>query len=206
MIENIEDYFTKGCGRCARFETPACSVKTWQAGLDQLRQICVTTGLTETVKWGQPCYMHAGRNIVVFGALQKDFRISFFNAALLQDPENILKRAGPNSKDKDLITFTSIDQVTRMESVLRSYLSEAMGYAERGIKPQKVEHTLDLPDELIEALAADPELSAAFDKLTPGRQRSYVINLNGAKQSQTRIKRIAKFRAKILAGKGALDR
>ena len=149
--------------------------------------------------------MHAGRNIVIFGALQKDFRISFFNATLMKDPENILKQAGRNSQDRDLIDFASVDQMNRMESALRRYLSETMAYAEGGIKPPKVAQSLDFPDELLEALVADPKLSEAFDQLPPGRQRCYVNDLNGAKQSQTRINRIAKFRPKILAGKGALD-
>ena len=93
-----------------------------------------------------------------------------------------------------------------MEPIIISYLKEAMGYAEAGIKPPKEQYELELPDELIEALDSDPELAEAFHSLTPGRQKSYVINLNSAKKPETRISRIVKFRDKIIAGKGATER
>jgi uncharacterized protein YdeI (YjbR/CyaY-like superfamily) len=93
-----------------------------------------------------------------------------------------------------------------MEATIIAYLREAMGYAEAGIKPPKQQHELVLPDELIGAMDADPQLAEAFHNLTPGRQRSYVINLSSAKASATRVSRIAKFRAHIMAGKGANER
>lgn len=206
MITKIEDYFAKGCGRCARFDTPDCATRQWAAGLADLRRICRAAGLSETVKWGHPCYMHAGRNIAIIGALRGDFRLSFFNAALMADPQRVLERQGPNTKHPDMIRFTDNAQVMAMEPVLRAYLAEAMGYAEAGLKPVKEPQDLDLPEELIEALDADPELSEAFHGLTPGRQRSYVILLGSAKTSQTRVARVAKFRSHILAGKGATER
>ena len=206
MITEIEDYFTKGCGRCERFATPDCSTRQWSRGLNDLRRICLGSGLVETVKWAHPCYMHEGRNIAVVGAFRGDFRISFFNAALMKDPEGVLQRQGPNTQHPDMIRFANNAQVAEMEPVILSYLKEAMGYAEAGIKPAKEEGEIQLPDELVEALDADPELAEAFHNLTPGRQKSYVINLNSAKQSSTRVSRIAKFRDKILAGKGATER
>lgn len=163
-------------------------------------------GLVETVKWGHPCYMHAGRNIVLIGALRGNFRMSFFKAALLKDREGILERQGPNTQNPDVIRFDRNKQVIEMEPVLRAYLAEAMEYAEAGIKPVKKPVEIELPEELAEALDADPELAEAFHALTPGRQRSYVINLNGAKKPDTRIARIAKFRDHILAGNGATER
>ncbi len=206
MITDIEDYFVKGCGRCDRFDTPACSTKRWESGLRKLRQICRQADLLETVKWAHPCYMHAGRNIAIIGAFRKDFRLSFFDAALLRDPKGILERQGPNTKHPDMIRFTSNNEVQAKEPVIRSYLVEAMGYAAAGVKPPKDESELDLPDELVAALDADPELAEAFHELTPGRRKSYVINLNAAKQPETRTRRIAKFRDKIIAGKGAMER
>lgn len=206
MITNIEDYFSKGCGRCPRFATADCSTRQWSRGLDELRRICLATGLVETVKWGHPCYMHADRNIVLIGALRSDFCISFFNAALMKDPDGVLEKRGPNTQHADMIRFTNNSQVANMEPVIVTYLIEAMGYAEQGIKPPKKKGELDLPDELLEALESDPELADAFQRLTPGRQKSYVINLKSAKKPETRISRIAKFRDKIIAGKGALER
>ena len=206
MITDIEDYFTKGCGRCERFGRPECSTRQWDEGLKKLRKICVGAGLEETLKWAHPCYMHAGRNIAILGALRGDFRISFFNAGLLNDPEDVLVKQGPNTRHPDMISFTGNAQVAEMELVILSYLREAMGYAEAGIKSSKEESEIELPDELIEAMDGDPELADAFHSLTPGRQKSYVINLSGAKKSETRVARVAKFRDKILAGKGAMER
>ncbi len=206
MISNIEDYFSKGCGRCNRFDTADCSTKQWSAGLADLRRVCLDAGLVESVKWGHPCYMHADRNIAIIGAFRKDFRLSFFNAALMKDAEGVLEKQGQNTQHADMIRFADNAQVAAMESVIVSYLHEAMQYAEAGIKPPKVHRALDLPPELVEALDCDPELAEAFNALTPGRQKSYVINLSSAKKSATRVSRIAKFRDKIIAGKGAQER
>lgn len=206
MITDIEDYFSKGCGRCERFATPECSTRQWASGLGDLRKICRESGLFETVKWGHPCYVHEGRNVAIIGAFRGDFRLNFFNAALMKDPESLLEKQGPNTQHAGMIRFTDNAQVARIGPVILSYLKEAKGYAEAGIKPPKEERDIELPDELVEALDADPDLAEAFHALTPGRQRSYVINLNSAKTSATRMSRIAKFREKILSGKGATER
>ena len=94
MIADIEDFFSKGCGRCKRFATADCSARLWQRGLTDLRRICLASGLIETVKWGHPCYMHIGRNIAVIGAYRGDYRLSFFNAALMKDPAGVLEKRG----------------------------------------------------------------------------------------------------------------
>jgi uncharacterized protein YdeI (YjbR/CyaY-like superfamily) len=206
MITEIEDFFTLGCGRCERFATPDCSTRFWIDGLNALRAICRDAGLIETVKWAHPCYMHAGRNIAIFGAFRDNFRLSFMNAALLKDPDGVLERQGPNTQHADMIRFTDSAQPAAMAGTIRAYLREAMGYAEAGILPERTERVLDMPDELVDALDNDPELAEAFHALTPGRQKSYLFNLNAAKAAATRISRIEKFRPHILAGKGALER
>ena len=206
MITDIEDFFAKGCGRCPRFDTKDCSTKRWQSGLAKLREICRSRGLVETVKWGHPCYMHAGRNIALIGAFQKDFRLTFFNAALMKDPDGILEKAGPNTQNPGVIRFAANDGPQELEAVVTAYLEEAMEYAEEGKKPLKDDSVPDLPDELVEALDSDPELSEAFHALTRGRQRSYVIQLNSAKTPETRMRRIEKYRDRIIAGKGAMER
>jgi uncharacterized protein YdeI (YjbR/CyaY-like superfamily) len=206
MIADIEEFFLNGCGRCERYATSDCSARQWNGGLARLREICLGVDLIETVKWGHPCYMYADRNIVIIGALRDDFRLSFFNAALMKDPDGVLERQGPNTQHPDMIRFWSNSQVVKMKSVIESYLIEAMGYAKSGIKPPKQKMEVQLPDELLEALESDPILANAFYGLTPGRQRSYVINLNSAKKAETRISRINMFRDKILAGKGATER
>jgi uncharacterized protein YdeI (YjbR/CyaY-like superfamily) len=206
MISVIEEYFTSGCGRCERFATPDCAVRLWSGGLLALRKICLDAGLVEVVKWGHPCYMHAGRNVVILGALRGSYRISFFHAALMKDPGGVLEKQGPNARHADMIRFTSNSPAAKMKSTIAAYLKEAMGYAEAGIKPPKEQDELELPEELVDALRADSELSEAFYGLSPGRQRSYVINLNSAKKSATRVARIGKFRDRILARKGATER
>ncbi len=206
MIVDIDDYFSKGCGRCNRFGTDDCSTRAWRDGLTALREICRAAGLKEAVKWGHPCYMHAKRNIAIIGAFRGDFRLSFFNAALMTDPDNVLEKQGPNTRHPDMIRFTSNDGPQQKEYLLLAYLAEAKGYAEAGTTPSKDDSALQLPDELVEALSTDTRLSEAFHALTPGRQKSYVINLSGARKAETRVKRITKFREKIIAGKGATER
>jgi uncharacterized protein YdeI (YjbR/CyaY-like superfamily) len=206
MITDIDDYFSRGCGRCERFATADCSTQRWDGGLRDLRQLCLDAGLAEAVKWGHPCYMQADRNIVVLGAFRNDFRLSFFNAALMQDPEGVLERQGPNTRHPDMIRFDDNARVAELKPVILSYLNEAIGYAKAGIVAPKDEGAIELPDELAEALGSDPELADAFHRLTPGRQKSYVINVNSAKKPETRFSRIARFRDRILAGKGANER
>jgi len=206
MISDPDQFFLKGCGRCDRFATPDCSTRRWIDGLNNLRRICLDMGLRETVKWAHPCYMHAGRNIAIFGALRGDFRLSFMNAGLLRDSEGVLEPQGPNSQTPSMIRFTDVRQVGEMEPAIRSYLRQLMDHAEAGTKPPKVDREIDMPDELTEALDADPELAGAFQALTPGRQKSYMFDLNQAKQTATRVARIEKFRGKIIAGKGAMER
>jgi len=206
MITDANVYFTDGCGRCARFGTPDCSTKLWHDGLLALRKLCLESGLVETAKWGHPCYMHAGRNIALFGAFRGDYRLTFFNAALLKDPEGLLKPAGPNAQVSGTLFLTDNGQVETLAPTISAYLREAMDYAEAGTLPPKIVTELEMPEELVEALDSDPELAEAFHELTPGRQKSYIYNLNSAKKSETRVSRIAGFRDKIIAGKGALDR
>jgi uncharacterized protein YdeI (YjbR/CyaY-like superfamily) len=206
MITGIEDYFSKGCGRCERFATPDCSTRRWEAGLAHLRRLCRDAGLQETVKWGHPCYIAHGRNIALFGAFREDFRLSFFDAALMTDPEGILEKAGPNTRHAGTIRFTQNVQVAALEPQILAYLKEAAGYAKAGIKAPKEPIAIDLPEELVVALDSDPEFAEAFVALTPGRQKSYLIALSSAKTSATRTARIATFRDKVLAGKGATER
>lgn len=206
MITAVDDFFTQGCGRCERFATADCSTRQWAEGLLALRRLCLDLGLVEAVKWGHPCYLHHGRNVAIIGALRGDFRLSFFNAALMKDPAQVLERQGPNTRHPDAIRFTGNDQVATKAAAIRACLQEAMGYAEAGIRPPRASEDLELPVELSDALQADPLLADAFHRLTPGRQRSYVIHLNAAKKAETRVSRILACRDRILAGKGAQER
>jgi uncharacterized protein YdeI (YjbR/CyaY-like superfamily) len=206
MITDPDDFFLKGCGRCERFATADCSTRPWVAGLEALRRICLDLGLEETVKWAHPCYMHAGRNIAMIAAFRGDFRLHFMNPGLLRDTEGVLQTNGPNSQTPSMIRFTAVAQVGELEPVIRAYLRQLIDHAEAGTKLAKVAREIDMPDELVEALDADPDLAEAFRALTPGRQKSYLFALNQAKQSATRVARIEKCRPGIMAGKGAMER
>ena len=206
MITDPDDYFTQGCGRCDRFATPDCSTRRWIEGLNQLRRICRDEGLAETVKWAHPCYTHQDRNIALLGAFRGDFRLNFMNPGLLQDTYGVLEPQGPESRTPSTIRFTDPAMVGEREPAIRDYLRQLMAHAQAGTRAPRTTREIDMPDELTDALDADPELSEAFQALTPGRRNSYLINLNQAKQPATRSARIEKFRDKIIAGKGALER
>lgn len=206
MITDVEDFFALGCGRCARFATPDCSTRFWLPGLLRLRALCGAAGLSEVAKWGHPVYMHAGRNIAILGAFRGDFRLTFFNAALLSDPKGLLERQGPNTRHPDCLRFTDNAAPQAMAAAIRDFLAQCMTHAEAGTLPPKGRAEVDLPAALVEALDADPELAEAFHALTPGRQKSHVLQVNGAKTLATKQARIARARPKILAGKGATER
>jgi uncharacterized protein YdeI (YjbR/CyaY-like superfamily) len=206
MITDPDVFFRDGCGRCDRFATQDCSARLWAAGLAELRALCLGAGLTETAKWGHPTYMHAGRNIAIFGAHRGDMRLTFFKAALLRDEGGVLEKQGPNTQNPDMICFRNPSEVAEKAAIVKAYLTEAMGYASAGILPEKTPRVVDMPPELIEALDFDPDLAEAFSALTPGRQKSWAFHLNTTQNPATRIARIARARGKILAGKGALER
>lgn len=205
MITDPDVYFAKGCGRCDRFATPDCSVQHWLAGVTALRRLCLAAGLTETAKWGHPCYMHAGRNVAMIAAFRDTFRLTFFDAALPPDPAGILEKRGPNSRAADQISLTDATAVDAMAPVLRDYLAAARAMAEQD-RPARPRAELALPDELAEALEADPVLAEAFNALTPGRQRSWALHLVSSANPATRRARIEKGRDRIIAGKGATER
>lgn len=205
-MENRPIYFDDGCGRCARFQTDDCSARHWSAGLEILRDICLAQGLQESIKWSHPCYTYADRNIAILGAFRTDFRITFMNAELLSDNAGVLVRAGDQSQVANVIKFHSDQDVRQAASDIIGFISQLKDQAVRGIKPPRKATAIDIPDMLVSVLADDDELRAAFDRLTPGRQKSYVLLVNSAKRDDTKIARIIKSRDKILQGKGALER
>lgn len=206
-IATSDDYFQNGCGRCERFSTPECATQVWRTELAVLRQLCLSLGLQEVLKWGCPCYVHAGRNIAIVGALRQSLCIGFFDAALLSDPQGLLQRAGPRARQADVLRFRSSEELAAQAATVQDLLQQAMACAQVGQRPDKTaREPLSLPDELRLALAEDAELAWAFERLTPGRQRSYVIHLEAAKKPQTRLSRLANLRSHILAGKGVSER
>lgn len=202
----IDAYLKDGCGRCALGGTPECKVHDWQKELVLLRAIMLDCGLTEQLKWKVPCYTIDDRNVALITALKDHASISFFKGALLKDPHAVLTKPGENSQATRVIRFTSASEVRRLTPTLKAYIQEAIEVERAGSKVEfKAKHELVIPVELESKFAALPALRAAWDKLTPGRQRGYVLYITGAKQSPIRIARIEKVTPAILEGRGLHD-
>jgi uncharacterized protein YdeI (YjbR/CyaY-like superfamily) len=203
---DVDVFFVNGCGRCALGATPACKVNTWKEELVLLRQILLQSGLTETRKWGVACYMHGANNVALLSALKHCATLSFFKGALMTDPEKLLQKPGENSQAMRYLRFTSTGQVNDQRLHINAYLMEAVGIEEAGQKVSfKPPQEQVMPEELTNVLNNDPDLAAAFHKLTPGRRRGYILFFGAAKQPKTRLERISKCRENILQGKGMQD-
>lgn len=163
-------------------------------------------GLEETYKWSQPCYMFQKKNILLVSALKEYAALAFFKGALLADQEKILIAPGPNSQSARQIRFTSVKQIMEMESVLKAYVFEAIEVEKLGLKVHFKEEQELIPEELQQRFEELPELRSAFEALTPGRQRGYLLHFSQPKQSKTRESRIDKSMVKIFNGKGLNDR
>lgn len=201
----VDDYLATGCGRCALGGTPECRVHLWSKELILLRDIVMSCGLTETRKWGVPCYTVEGKNAVMIGAFKDCCTLSFMKGALIPDPKGLLTKPGENTQAARVIRFTDADTIVKLQPSLRKLILEAVQVEKEGKTYAFAEAPEALPEELQEMLDEDEDLRNAFYKLTPGRQRGYIIFISGAKQSATRISRILKNRDKILAGKGMMD-
>ncbi len=202
----IDDFLQEGCGRCPLGGTPECKVHTWSSELKLLRKIVLSSGLTEELKWKQPCYTLDGKNVVIVSAFKDSAILSFFKGALLNDSEGILEKAGENSQSARLLRFTSTKSIRAVESTLKAYLAQAIQIERDGLRvPMNAKHELVLPEELEKKFESLPQLREAFEALTPGRQRGYIIFITGAKQSKTREARIDKCIPQIMEGRGLHD-
>jgi len=182
-------------------------VGAWRDELAALRAILLDCELTEEVKWRQPCYTFEGGNVAILGEMKAHGIVSFFKGSLLEDPAGVLVKPGENSRAGRLIPFTSVGEVTAMEPILRAYVAEAIEIEKAGLKVDFTrDAVLEPPSELLVKFDEDPGLKAAFDALTPGRRRGYVLHFTEPKQSKTRTARIEKATPRILAGKGRHDR
>lgn len=180
--------------------------KTWRAELLALREILLDTPLAEEIKWRQPCYTFGGANLIIMGELKACATLGFLKGSLLKDPEGILEPVGQNARAAMMVRFTSVDDVRKLEPTLRKYIAEAIDLERAGAKidwSQGAE--VPVPAELEAQFVEMPELRDAFAKLTPGRQRAYLLHFNGAKQSATRASRIEKCTPMILEGIGLDD-
>jgi uncharacterized protein YdeI (YjbR/CyaY-like superfamily) len=180
--------------------------KRWQNELTELRRIVLDSDLTEDVKWRVPCYTLDGKNVLFLGHMKESCVISFIKGALLKDPKRILIQQTENSQSVRVIRFTDVQEITKLEPVLKSYINEAIAIERAGLKVQfKKASEFKVPEEFQAKLDESPALKTAFHSLTPGRQRGYLLHFAGAKQSKTRAARVEKCMKRILKGKGLDD-
>lgn len=199
----VDLFFIDGCGRCKLYKTAACKVHTWKLELQALRQIALNSGLTEELKWKQPCYTINGKNIIIVSAFKESCIINFMKGALLTDPRAILEMPGENSNSSRFIRFKNIDRIIELENTITEYIKEAIEIEQSGLKiiSKKVED-YPMPEELNQEFKSDIAFKNAFYSLTPGRQKAYLIYYSSAKQSATKISRIQKTKEAIFNGKG----
>jgi uncharacterized protein YdeI (YjbR/CyaY-like superfamily) len=206
MNPKVDLYFADGCGRCPLKATPQCKVNSWQEEMRLLRNILLGTSLTEEIKWGVPCYTFEKGNVIILSAFKEYCSLSFFKGALLNDPIGILEKHGENTQAGRLIKFTHVQEIIDLEPVLKSYIHEAIEVEKAGLKVVLKKNPEPFPEEFQDVLDEDPALGMAFDALTPGRQRGYILHFSAPKQSKTRTARVIKCVSKILEGKGLNDR
>lgn len=180
--------------------------KKWQKEQEQLREIVLECGLAEELKWGVPCYMHQKSNIVLIHSFKEYCALLFFKGALLKDTDDILIQQSANVQAARQIRFTNLQEIIDLKSVLKTYIFEAVEIEKAGLKVH-LKKTAEFPvsDEFQQKLDENPDLKKAFDALTPGRQRAYLLHFSQPKQAKTRESRVEKYIPAIFEGKGLND-
>ena len=183
--------------------------KQWKGEFEKLRQIVLDSDivLTEDFKWMHPCYTLNGKNVVLIHGFKAYCALLFHKGALLKDPMDILVQQTQNVQAARQIRFTSLEQILTLEPILKTYLQAAAAVEKAGLKVAfKTTAEFDMPDEFQARLDRDPALKSAFEALTPGRQRSYLLYFSSAKLTETRVARIEKCLPLIFDGLGLDDK
>ena len=179
----------------------------WQEEYLMLRKIILDCGLKEELKWGVPCYTLSGKNVVLMHGFKEYCALLFHKGALLKDTDGILVQQTENVQAARQIRFTGTEEIEELEAVLKAYIFEAIKVEKAGLKVElKKTRDFDSPEELQQVLEGNPEFKTAFESLTPGRQRGYILYFAAPKQSKTRVSRIEKYWDQILKGKGLNDK
>jgi uncharacterized protein YdeI (YjbR/CyaY-like superfamily) len=182
-------------------------MRAWRAELEALRPVLLGAGLDEELKWYKPCYTHGGSNIVIFQPFEELCALLFFKGALLEDPDAALKEQGKNTRSALRLEFRSVADVTSATRTLEALVQDAIRVEDAGLPVPERAATDDgpYPEELEMLLHADAALRGAWERLTPGRRRGWLLHFNGAKQSKTRLARIERAKQRILEGVGMHD-
>jgi uncharacterized protein YdeI (YjbR/CyaY-like superfamily) len=180
--------------------------KQWQEEFEKLRMIILDCQLTEELKWGVPCYTFQEKNVVLIHGFKEYCAILFMKGALLHDPNGILIQQTENVQAGRQIRFTNVQEIVKMESIVKSYIHEAIEVEKAGLEVDFKKTTeFTIPEELQNKFDEVHALKTAFEALTPGRQRAYIFHFSQPKQSKTRESRIEKYMQQILNGKGLND-
>ena len=175
----------------------------WQEEFELLREIALQSGLTEDLKWNHPCYTLENGNVFLIHGFKNYCAIAFFKGALMKDPEKILIQQTENVQSARQIRFTSLAEIKKMKKTIKSYMAEAIAIEKAGLKVEfKKTAELAIPADIVKTLKKTPGLATAFKKLTPGRQRAYVLHFTAAKQVKTMQARVERCAPMILKGKG----
>ena len=178
----------------------------WQEATEQLRTVIINCGLDEELKWGCPCYTYQKRNIVLIHTFKDYCALLFFKGALLNDPHGVLVQQTGNVQAARQVRFSGLMEIMEQRPILEAYIHEAIKAEESGLKvPLKKPSDFAVADEFKQKLNAIPSLKTAFEALTPGRQRNYLLHFSAPKQSKTREARVKKCIPQILDGKGLND-
>ncbi|MCJ7616918.1 MAG: YdeI family protein [Desulfobacterales bacterium] len=192
MNPKVDEYFSKA--------------NKWQEEFEKLRMIILDCQLTEELKWGWPCYTFQTSNIVLIHGFKEYCALLFMKGALLNDANGILIQQTKNVQAARQIRFTNVREIVEMEPILKAYIYEAIEVEKAGLKVNFKKTTeFIIPEEFQNKLDENPALKTAFDALTPGRQRAYILHFSAPKQSKTRASRIDKWKKQILNGKGLND-
>jgi len=180
--------------------------KKWQEEFEELRRILLGCELTEELKWGVPCYTYQNSNIVLIHGFKEYCAVLFFKGALLKDAMGILISQTENTQATRQIRFTDVEEIVEMEPIIKAYVNEAIEVEKAGLKVDyKKTSEFIIPEEFQNKLDEIPALKTAFEALTPGRQRAYILYFSAAKQSKTRESRVEKYMQQIIDGKGLND-
>jgi uncharacterized protein YdeI (YjbR/CyaY-like superfamily) len=203
----VDLYLQEGCGRCSLGGTPQCKVYKWPNELELLRKVVLDCGLNEELKWSVPCYTYLDKNILIVSAFKAYCALSFFKGSLLSDAHKLLQKPGDNSQASRSILFTSLETITAFKPILKTYIFEAIEVEKAGLKvPQQTLDAFQIPDFFQNKMVGFPKLKTAFDALSPGRKKSYLLHFAQAKQQKTLENRIEKCIEPILKGKGFNER
>ncbi|TCP25584.1 uncharacterized protein YdeI (YjbR/CyaY-like superfamily) [Scopulibacillus darangshiensis] len=180
--------------------------KKWKEEYEKLRSIVLDCELTEEFKWMHPCYTFENKNIVLIHGFKEYCALLFHKGALLKDAHGILIQQTENVQAARQIRFTNVQEIVEMETILKAYIYEAIEVEKAGLEVNFKKNTeFTIPEELQNKFDEIPALKTAFEALTPGRQRAYILYFSKAKQSKTRESRVEKYMEKILGGKGLND-